>query len=108
MDEDERQYCKVERGVDGVRRITDSIVFYRDNSWKVYAFGKKVPASSEVLTQFPDCLPSEGHAKLVHAVHKAVLCPGNPEDKFVSVCKQKGSDRGHGQVVANIDNNPVC
>ncbi len=72
---------------------------------------KQVPATCEALEKYTGCLPLEQHAEMVHTVNKAVLCPGNPEDKFVDIFKKKGGtmkgDRAHGDVVAYIDKSTV-
>ena len=48
---------------------------------------------------------------LIKAVDNAVLCPDNPDEKFVSACKDKGGyvrgGRGNGDVVAFIDKSSV-
>ena len=67
--------------------------------------------SSEVLAKFPEYLPPDRYIELVCAVDEAALCPGNPEERYVNICKKKGGmirgERGHGDVVAYIDNTTV-
>ena len=72
---------------------------------------RKVPPTCSVLKKFSDDLSLDSIAKLLQQVNRSVLCPGNPEDKFVSIYKNKGGkvrgDRGRGSVVAYIDNTKV-
>lgn len=113
VDPNETQYYRIEKAENGVCGVTLSVIIHGDNSWKVFARNREVPATNSLLRRFPDgILPSSGNAmQLVHAVHKAVICPGNPEEKFVSMCEKKGGkmkgERGHGDTVAFIDNTAV-
>ena len=48
---------------------------------------------------------------LLDIVHSAVRCLGNPEVKFVDICRRRGGEmrgeRGHGDVIAFIDMHEV-
>ena len=100
------KYCKVEEGVNGLGQVTMSLVIEPDRSVSAFVAGKKVPSSSNVLT----CLHcSNEHEVLgaIKAIDNAVLCPGNPEEKFVSVCRKRGGSvrgqRGSGDVIAVVE-----
>ncbi len=46
--------------------------------------------------------------EIIFAVDRATLCPGNPEEKYVSVCRRRKDgeicgERGFGQTIGYID-----
>ncbi len=111
-DGDEMQYCKVERTESGVHRVTSSVIVHCDKSWDVFYCDRKVPTFNTLLASFPDHIgSSEVATQLLTKVDRAVLCPGNPEEKFVDLCSKRGGEvkgeRGHGAVIACIDNTSV-
>lgn len=113
VDSNETQYYRIEKAENGLCSVTVSVIIHCNNSWKVFVHNREVPATNSILSTFPDSiLPSSDTAmQLVHAVHRAALCPGNPEEKFVSMCKSKGGkmkgERGHGDTVSFIDDTAV-
>lgn len=92
--------------------MTSCVTLIAQNLWSVFVDDKKVPASNPILARFPHQLPcSSIISDLLHAVHNSIKCPGNQEEKFVSLCNKRGGvmrgERGHGDVVASIDNTVV-
>ena len=89
-----------------------SIVVSDDLMWSVYVHGVKVPTTCKVLA---DCPPSIASARsisvILRCVDKAVICQGNHEEEFVSLCTRRGGtikgERGKGDTVAFIDNQSV-
>ena len=108
---DSTQYCKIERTELGVLKVVMSVVIQMDTTWSIFIFDKEVPNTCRIFDDFPDHLPLQRQIELVETVHKAAVCPGNPEDRFVSLCKRRGGEvrgeRGRGSAVAYIDNNVV-
>ena len=107
----ETQYCRIEKSSSGASKVTSSVIIYTDKSWDVYINESKVPATSPVLARFPQHMSHLQVSELLHAVHTAWRCPGNPEEKFVNLCTKKGGEmrgeRGHGDVISHIDNTVV-
>ena len=106
------QYCKVEEGSSGLGEVTASIILDSDGTWNAYVGDKKVPDMCDVLARFRSSpLADDKLSELIMAIDNAVLCPGNPDEKFVSACKDKGGTvkgaRGNGGVVAFVDNSLV-
>ena len=104
------QFCKVEEGSSGLGEVTASVVLDSNRTCNVYIGHTKVPADCDILSRFLSYLPASELSDLIRCVENAVLCPVNPDENFVSVCKAKGGvakgERGHGDVVAFIDNSP--
>ena len=106
------QYCKVEEGSNGLGEVTASVILDSDRTWNAYVGDKKVPDTCDVLARFRSFpLTDDKLPDLIKAIDNAVLCPGNPDEKFVSACKDKGGcvrgARGNGDVVAFIDKSYV-
>ena len=107
------QYCKVESGgYADVCRVTRSVTLNPDHTWSVFIGGKKVPETCSILTRFSSSVTSDiVLSKLIKGIDEAVCCPGNPEEKFVTVCQMRGGSikgtRGAGDRVAFIDSSPV-
>ena len=64
------------------------------------------------LMRFPLLLTSSSQVKeMLTCLNQAVLCPGNPDDDFVALCRKRGGvlrgERGHGDVIASLDDSPV-
>ena len=109
---DDVQYCKMGSDLDGPCKVVSSIKVRKDLSWSVYANGKEVPTTCSVLTSFPQSISSPsvvGH--MIQSISQAVICPGNPDEEFVSLCRMRGSimkgSRGSTETIAFIDCNPV-
>ena len=109
---DDIQYCKMATDLNGQYKVTISIKLYPDLSWSVYADGKEVPTTCSILTNYPQVIssPSVAHI-MIQDVSKAVICPGNPDEEFVSLCRTRGSimkgNRGSTDTIAFIDCNSV-
>ena len=101
----ETQYCKVKEGSSGLGKVTAPIFIDSDCTRNVYVGGKKLPETCDVLARFRSSPLT--YDKLTDIIiDNSDLCPGNPDEKFVSVCKDKGRIvRGaRGDIVAYIDN----
>lgn len=106
------QYHKLEVGSNGIHGITRTIMVHSNLTWSVFVKEKKVPATSKLLTDIPLLVTSTSVVvDLLATVDSAVLCPGNPDPEFVSLCERRGGvmkgSRGNGDTVANIDPTPV-
>ncbi len=106
------EYCQLKRDPSGVCHVATSVVVNADLSWSVQLRGVQVPAACKVLAEFPPTIAASSTVlKLMECVDRAVICPGSPEDDFISVCEKRGStikgQRGHGDTVAFIDEHPV-
>ena len=98
--------------LNGMYKVTTSIRINADLSWSVYTNGKEVPATCSILTSYPQVISSRSVvAHMIQDVSQAVICPGNPDEDFVSLCKMRGSvmkgNRGSTDTVAFIDCNSV-
>lgn len=68
-----------------------------------------VPATCAVLARFPSSLLTDNNVKdVIKAINNADLCPGNPDERFISACKDRGGIvRGARDVIASIDSSTV-
>ena len=72
------KYCKLEEGSYGLVQVTMSLLVEPDSNVTVFAAGKKVPETSDLL---PLCCSNEEEViAAVKAIDKAALCPGNPDE----------------------------
>ena len=103
----------MEEGSSGLGEVTASVILDSDGTWNAYVGDRKVPDTCGFLARFRSSPPltDDKLSDLIKAIDNAVLCPGNPEEKFVTACKNKGGsvkgERGNGDVVAFIDNSLV-
>ena len=102
----------MEEGSSGLGEVTASVIIDADHTWNVYVGEKKVPDTCGVLARFQSPLTDEKLSDMIKAIDNADLCPGNPDEKFISVVKDKGEiivrgARGTGDVIASIDNSVV-
>ena len=72
--------------------MTSSITIYSDKSWGVFFHGRKVPTGNLLLSGFPNQISSSVATELLNAVHRAFMCSGNPDEKFVSMCSERGGE----------------
>ena len=107
---DTTQYIKIDdMRDDEMCQVSSSIVVHQDGTWVVFFRGQRVPSSNALLAKVPQCITSASPLQsLFLAVDNAVFCPGNPDDKFVSVCRGRKEekmcgDRGFGQTIGFID-----
>ena len=90
------QWSRMEIGHSGVRQPTASLLLTHDLSWSVHIYGKKVPATCELLTDFPSLITSPTIiSSLLNCIHHAAICPGNPDERFVNftVCSSQKLSR---------------
>ena len=99
---------KLKRDASGRHHIAVNVTVRRNLSWTIRFEGKQVPTSCELFDDSPLFLtsPTTLH-KVLTCLDSVVLCPGNPDEDFIALCKQRGGvmrgERGHGDVVASID-----
>ena len=102
------QFCKVEE-VDGLCMVTASIaVDLVERCWIAHVHGTKIPRTCKILSQYPSQITSAlTLSKIIATIDNSILCPGNPDDKFVEMYDKKGGvvkgERGNGPVVAVIE-----
>ena len=101
----------MEEGSSGLGEVTASVIIDADYTWNVYVGEKKVPDTCGVLARFQSPLTDDKLSDMIKAIDNADLCPGNPDEKFISVVRDKGEivrgARGTGDVIASIDNSVV-
>ncbi len=98
------QYGKMEKGPNGVIQATRSVMLQEDKSWSVYVLGKKVPESCSVLKDQPPQITSAHELLLIiKIVDEALLCPGNPEEQYAVLCRQR-IGRGENVFIENSPN----
>ncbi len=105
------KYFKIIHGA-VVSQVGLSVIIHLDGSWDVFTGETKVNPAGSALSRIPSCMPSADVAlDLIHAVDSTPICLGNPEEKFIDVCKSKGGsikgERGFGQSVEYLDNSRV-
>ena len=96
----------------GLGEVTASVIIDSDCTWNAYIGDKKVPDTCAVLARFRSSpLTDDKLTDVIKAIDSADLCPGNPDEKFISACKDKGGivrgARGNGDVIASIHNSAV-
>lgn len=92
--------------------MTKSVVLKPDGSWSVYVGKREVPKACNILSQFSSPLLSNSELlSLIKYIDRATICPGNPEEKFVTICQMRGGSikgaRGNGDTIAFVDNSSV-
>ena len=103
------QWSKIDITHNGLREPVISVLLQHDFSWRVHAYGKIVPQNSAILSIYSPALQSPDIMKnLIERLHRAKLCPGNPDEHFVTLCEKKGGTiDGNRGPVAYIDKVPV-
>ena len=102
------QFCKIEE-VNGLCMVTASIAIdLAEKSWIASIHGTKIPRTCKILSQYPTQISSAlTLSEIIATIDNAVLCPGNPDDKFVEIYDRKGGvvkgERGNGPAVAIIE-----
>lgn len=82
--------CPLTKCTDETRQVTRSLSIFSDLTWLVKVNGQEVPAKSKVLANYPQFLASSRIAEdMIRQIDKSILCPGNPEPEFVSLCKNE-------------------
>ena len=108
VESDTLEYIQLDKDEDKNRCVTKSVKIQRDLTWQVKYRTHVVPSSSLVLAKYPPHLIlDESSLNLVQEIEASVLCPGHPEQWFVSACRERGGvmkgQRGRGDVVAYVD-----
>ena len=106
------EYCQLTNDPDGMPEVTKRVRVYTNCSWSVLIREHRVPDTCSVLAHFPQTLETSNQiSAVVETVNQAFICPGNPDQKFVDVCQNKGGtlngQRGNGDPVAFIDKHGV-
>ena len=105
------QYYKVEKATNGVCQVTLSVIIYPDLTLSVYVHDKEVPKSCALLKKLETgALSANDVSTLIRTVDQAILCPGHPEEVYVTNCQKRGEvkgGRGAGEAVGYVDNSPV-
>ena len=69
----------------GLREPVISLSLQHDFSWRVHAYGKAVAFNSALLSIYSPALHSPDIVKnLIERLNQAELCPGNPEERFIT------------------------
>ena len=98
---------------EGLGEVTASVILDSDHTWNTYVGDKKVSDTCNVLARFRSSPLTDDKLSdnMIKVIDNAVLCPGNPDEKFVSACKDKGGSVrgawGNGDVITSIDNSVV-
>ena len=103
------QWSRMEIGHGGVQQPTTSVLLSHDLSWSVHIYGKKVPATCKLLASFPSLISSPTIISgLLNCIHYAAICPGNPDERFVTLCEKRGGTiKKGGDVIAYLDNSSL-
>ena len=101
------QWSRMEIGHGGVLQPTASVLLTHNPSWSVHIYGKKVPATCQLLNCWVPSLISSPTiiSNLLCCVHQAAVCPGNADEDFVAVHeKWGGTMKKGGDIIAYLDN----
>ena len=108
------EYCQLmnDLSLSGMCYVSKSIAIRTDLSWSILVQGQKVPTTCKFLAHFPPALAlSDQASKMVETLNRAFICPGNPDQEFVNVCRKRGGtikgQRENGDMVAFIDEHLV-
>lgn len=101
----------MDNDINGIYKVILSIKVHADLSWSVYIDGKKVPPTCSIFTTFPSVISSPSDVSdIILSVSQAVICPGNPDEEFISFCCMWGSTiygpGGKKEAIPFIDCNP--
>ncbi len=107
-DDKSMQYIKINPRIGEMCQVSSSVALHQNGTWTAFFMGEKIPPSNAVLATFPQNITPSTLQSLILSIDNAVLCPGNPDEDFVSVCKGKkdgkmSGERGFGQTIAFID-----
>ena len=74
-----------------MREVAANVSVQNDLSWQVNVHGRLVPKTCTTLADFPPTIDNLGMImNLMECTQRAVICPGNPEEQFISICAKKG------------------
>ena len=104
------EYAKIEnKGENEMSHIASTINIAENGSFTVFFNGQMISATNSILSALPKHICSTATLQeIISAIDKAVLCPGNPEENFVDVCKRRPNaqicgERGIGDIVGYLD-----
>ena len=102
------QWSRMEIDQSGVRQPTLSLILLHDLSWSVHIYGKKVPATCKLTAEFSSTISSPTIiSSLLRCIHHAAICPGNSDERFVTLCEKRGGAmKKEGDVIAYLDDSP--
>lgn len=67
-----------------------SVVIFGDGSWDAIIHEKKLNHSATPLAHFPLCMTTYDEVfDLISIMDQSTTCLGNPEERFIDVCKRK-------------------
>jgi hypothetical protein len=69
--------------------IARLLIVMNDHSWVFFLNGLCVPCSSPCLQEILVILSTESFTSLIQVVKSGHICPANPDEDFVKLCKQK-------------------
>ena len=65
-----------------------SLTVYKNLKWSVSVFGRPVPRSNDLYTEFPILVTSvENIVMICNSIEQRCICEGNNDDEFVSILK---------------------
>ena len=89
----------------GLGQVTMSLLMDTDSVVSVFTNEKRVSESSNALNF--NCSNEHEVIAAIEAIDKADICPGNPDKKFVSLCRKRGGSireaKGNGDVIAVVE-----
>ena len=69
-----------------MREVATNVIVQNDLSWQVNVHGRQVPKTCTTLADFPPTIDNLGMIiNLMECTQRAVICPGNPEEQFISI-----------------------
>ena len=112
MNTDNIQYFKLDHDHSGLIKVVSIIKVESNLSWCVYADDKKVPSTCSILESLPPVISTPSDmATIIQSVSQAAICPGNPDEEFVTLCQTRmctmKRTSGNKETIAFIDHNPV-
>ena len=105
VDPNSVEFCHLTRSTESndTRQVTKSIVIRSDLTWLVKVQGHIVPTTSKLLANYPPSIAPLHVAKhLLEQVHRAAICPGNPDPEFLLLCHKRGDARARTQRCGSI------
>ena len=87
--------------------VSICVTVYSDHSWSVSVNGAEFHhENSEILSSFPETIDVHTLELLIATLDKCIICPGNPDHKFVEMAEAKKGkliSRNGDQVTARLD-----
>ena len=98
--------CKISCSLQDAMIVTHSFVVTQDLSWTLTVHGKEVnPQTCSALSDIPKILSTATLQTLLSVLDKAALCPGHPDQQFLSMLDAKKGQllSRNGRTVAYVD-----